>query len=96
MCPDGAPGWRSNGRNEALSPAGWAGILHGAGAHGRLLSHLVRGVAPASGRDPTGMLLVPIVGVLSAAPIAGDVVGLRELSAMVLTLGGVTLALQKA
>jgi len=44
----------------------------------------------------TGMLLVPMIGVVSAAFILGEPLGLREVTAMVLTLGGVTLALQKA
>jgi drug/metabolite transporter (DMT)-like permease len=44
----------------------------------------------------TGMLLVPVIGVISAAIILGEPLGLREVAAMVLTLGGVTLALQKA
>jgi len=44
----------------------------------------------------TGMLLVPVIGVVSAAFILGEPLGLREVAAMALTLGGVTLALQKA
>ena len=44
----------------------------------------------------TGMLLVPLIGVISAALILGEPLGLREVMAMVLTLGGVTLALQRA
>lgn len=44
----------------------------------------------------TGMLLVPVIGVVSAALILGEPLGFREVTAMVLTLGGVTLALQKA
>jgi drug/metabolite transporter (DMT)-like permease len=44
----------------------------------------------------TGMLLVPVIGVVSAALILGEPLGLRELAAMLLTLGGVTLALRKA
>ncbi|WP_407167225.1 DMT family transporter [Bradyrhizobium sp. ORS 111] len=44
----------------------------------------------------TGMLLVPVIGVVSAAVILGEPLGLREIGAMVLTLGGVTLALQRA
>jgi drug/metabolite transporter (DMT)-like permease len=44
----------------------------------------------------TGMLLVPVIGVVSAALILGEPLGFREVAAMVLTLGGVTLALQKA
>jgi drug/metabolite transporter (DMT)-like permease len=42
------------------------------------------------------MLLVPVIGVVSAALILGEPLGLREIAAMVLTLGGVTLALRKA
>jgi drug/metabolite transporter (DMT)-like permease len=44
----------------------------------------------------TGMLLVPVIGVVSAALILGEPLGWRELAAMALTLGGVTLALHKA
>lgn len=44
----------------------------------------------------TGMLLVPLIGVISAALILGEPLGLREMVAMVMVLGGVTLALQKA
>ena len=44
----------------------------------------------------TGMLLVPLIGVISAALILGEPLGIREVVAMVLVLGGVTLALQKA
>jgi drug/metabolite transporter (DMT)-like permease len=43
----------------------------------------------------TGMLIVPVVGVVSAAIILGEPLGLREVAAMALTLGGVTLALQR-
>jgi drug/metabolite transporter (DMT)-like permease len=42
------------------------------------------------------MLLVPVIGVVSAAFILGEPLGLREVAAMALTLGGVTLALRKA
>lgn len=44
----------------------------------------------------TGMLLVPIIGVVSAALIVGEPLGLREVLAMAFTLGGVTLALQRS
>lgn len=44
----------------------------------------------------TGMLLVPIVGVVSATMMVGEPLGLREILAMAFTLGGVTLALQRA
>ena len=53
----------------------------------------LRRLPPASAS--TGMLLVPVIGVVSAALILGEPLGLREVAAMVLTLGGVTLALQK-
>ena len=43
----------------------------------------------------TGMLIVPVVGVVSAAIILGEPLGYREWMAMALTLGGVTLALQR-
>lgn len=43
----------------------------------------------------TGMLLVPIIGALSAIPILGDSLGSRELIAIVLTLSGVALALRR-
>lgn len=44
----------------------------------------------------TGMLLVPLIGVISAAIILGEPLGMREVVAMALTLGGVTLALRKS
>ncbi|HEV2674417.1 MAG TPA: DMT family transporter [Aliidongia sp.] len=43
----------------------------------------------------TAMLLVPIVGVISAAIMLGEPLGLREVSAMILTLSGVVLALRQ-
>jgi drug/metabolite transporter (DMT)-like permease len=42
----------------------------------------------------TGMLIVPVVGTLSAVPLLGDTLGLRELVAIGLTLSGVGLALR--
>ena len=44
----------------------------------------------------TGMLLVPIVGTLSAAPVLGEPLGLRQLIAFGLTLTGVGLALRRS
>ncbi len=43
----------------------------------------------------TGMLLVPLIGTLSAAVILGEPFGPRQILSMVLTLGGVTLALRR-
>ena len=40
-----------------------------------------------------GMLLVPLIGIVSSALLIGEPLGLRELIAVALTLGGVTLAL---
>jgi drug/metabolite transporter (DMT)-like permease len=41
------------------------------------------------------LLLVPIIGVISAAPIVGEPIGVREIVALLLTLGGVFLAVHK-
>ncbi|WP_371234358.1 DMT family transporter [Pseudomonas sp. QE6] len=43
----------------------------------------------------TGMLLVPLLGVLSAAVMLGDAIGTREVLAMTLTLSGVALVLKR-
>jgi drug/metabolite transporter (DMT)-like permease len=69
---------------EALGPAGWAGMAY--------MSMVPMGVCylgwfMASRRLPpaltsTGMLLVPIVGVISAAPLAGEPIGTREMVAL--------------
>lgn len=42
----------------------------------------------------TAMLLVPIIGTVSAVPILGDTLGVREIVAITLTLMGVGLALR--
>ena len=42
---------------------------------------------------PTGILLVPLIGIVSSALLIGEPLGLRELTGVALTLGGVTLAL---
>ncbi|MFJ5368421.1 DMT family transporter, partial [Bosea sp. CER48] len=42
----------------------------------------------------TGMLIVPIVGTLSAVPLLGDALGPREILAIAITLSGVGLALR--
>lgn len=44
----------------------------------------------------TGMLLVPVLAMIAAAIILGEPLGMREVAAMVLTLCGVTMALQRA
>lgn len=42
----------------------------------------------------TSMLIVPVVGTLTAVPLLGETLGLREAIAIVLTIGGVALALR--
>ncbi|HWL82053.1 MAG TPA: DMT family transporter [Roseomonas sp.] len=44
----------------------------------------------------TGMLLVPLLGTLTAAAVLGEPFGPRQMIAMVLTLSGVTLALRRS
>jgi drug/metabolite transporter (DMT)-like permease len=44
----------------------------------------------------TGMLIVPIVGTMSAVPLLGDPLGMRQLVAFALTLSGVGLALRRS
>ena len=41
-----------------------------------------------------GTLLVPVIGVLSAAAVLHEPLGVREITALVVTLGGVTMALR--
>lgn len=41
-----------------------------------------------------GTLLTPVIGVVSAALVLGEPLGLREVAALVLTLGGVAIALR--
>lgn len=54
----------------------------------------LRRIPPATAS--TGMLIVPVIGVVSAALILGEPLGVREALAMAFTLGGVMLALQRA
>ena len=42
----------------------------------------------------TSMLIVPVVGTLTAVPLLGETLGLREAIAIILTIGGVALALR--
>lgn len=84
-------------RLDALGPAGWAGMAYMAVVAMGLCYlgwfEAARRLPPATAA--TGMLLVPLVGVLSAAPIVGEPLGARELLALALTLGGVGLAVRK-
>ena len=53
----------------------------------------LRRVPPAAAS--TSILLVPLTGIISASLLLAEPLGMREVLAMVLTLGGVILALQK-
>jgi drug/metabolite transporter (DMT)-like permease len=81
----------------ALSPIGWASLIYMAAVP---MGICYLGWFAAVKRLPattasTGMLLVPVIGVLSAAPILGEPVGIQEALALALTLSGVALAAQK-
>jgi drug/metabolite transporter (DMT)-like permease len=81
----------------ALTPEGWASLIYMTlGPMG--ICYLtwfatLRRMPPATAA--MGTLIVPVLGVIGAAVILGEPLGLREVIAMALTLGGVTLALQK-
>lgn len=82
---------------DALSPVGWASMAYmtvvpmGVCYLGWFAA--ARRLRPATAS--TGMLLVPLVGVISAAPLIGEPLGLREMLALALTLGGVALAVRE-
>jgi drug/metabolite transporter (DMT)-like permease len=81
----------------ALGSAGWAAWVYMA-AVPMGLCYLgwfaaVRRLPPATAA--TGMLLVPLIGVLSAVPILGEPLGAREALAVALTLCGVGLVVRK-
>lgn len=82
----------------ALSPLGWGLMVYMAVVPMGLcyLSWFaaLRRLPPAIAS--IGTLLTPVVGVLTAALILGEPFGLREMLALVLTLGGVALALRGA
>jgi drug/metabolite transporter (DMT)-like permease len=85
-------------RLEALSASGWATLAYMTVVPMALcyvcwFAALRR--LPAS-TAAIGTLLVPIIGVLSAAWALDEPFGVREAAALVLTLGGVALALRKA
>jgi drug/metabolite transporter (DMT)-like permease len=81
----------------ALTPVGWASLIYMAvvpmGACYLGWFAAVKRLLPTTAS--TGILLVPLVGVLSAVPILGEPLGVREALAFTLTLSGVALALQK-
>lgn len=81
----------------ALTPAGWASLIYMTlgpmGVCYLTWFATLQRLPPATAS--TGTLIVPVLGVIGAALILGEPLGLREVVAMALTLGGVTLALQK-
>lgn len=84
-------------RFDALGPACWASMAYMTVVPMGVcyLSWFAASRRLPAGTASTGMLLVPLVGVLSAAPIVGEPIGLREVAALTLTLGGVFLAVRK-
>lgn len=81
----------------ALSPGGWAALAYMA-ALPLCLCYLAWFAAlkrlPA-GAAAIGTLLTPVVGVLAGAAALGEPLGLREVVALLLTLGGIVLALRR-
>lgn len=83
-----APSWA------AVTPLGWLGLLYAA-----LMPNAVAYVTwfaalrllPAATAS-VGVLLAPVVGVVGSAALLGEPLGLRQLIALALTLGGIALA----
>jgi len=81
----------------ALTPTGWGALIYMTlGPMG--ICYLtwfatLRRLPPSTAA--MGTLVVPVMGVIGAAVVLGEQLGLREVIAMALTLGGVTLALRK-
>jgi drug/metabolite transporter (DMT)-like permease len=82
----------------ALTPTGWGALIYMTlGPMG--ICYLtwfatLRRLPPSTAA--MGTLVVPVMGVIGAAVVLGEPLGLREVIAMALTLGGVTLALRKS
>ena len=76
--------------------AGWAGLIYG-GVFAMCVAYLAWFGAlrrlPAS-TAAVGTLLVPVIGVFSAALLLGEPLGWRQGAALAMTLGGVTLAVR--
>lgn len=90
--------WLEQPRWEALSASGWSVMIYMTlvpmGLCYVAWFETLRRLPPATAS--TGTLLVPLIGVISASLMLGEPLGWREGGAMVLVLGGVTLALRKA
>lgn len=83
-------------RFDALGPVGWAAfvymVLIPMGTCYLTWFATLRYLPPATAA--TGMLLVPLLGVTSAACVLGEPFGWRQTAAMALTLSGVAVALR--
>jgi probable blue pigment (indigoidine) exporter len=81
----------------ALTPLGWCGLFYtallGLGL-GYVTWFAALRLLPA-GTAATGALMVPVVGVFSAAAMLGEPLGLRQLLALGLTLAGIALAARR-
>jgi drug/metabolite transporter (DMT)-like permease len=84
-------------RLDALSATGWALLAYMAVVPMGIcyLSWFAALASLPPATASIGTLLVPVVGVFAAAWTLGEPLGARELLALVLTLGGVALALRK-
>jgi drug/metabolite transporter (DMT)-like permease len=82
----------------ALSAAGWATLAYMTAVPMGLCYvcwfAALRRLPPSTAS--IGTLLVPLIGVTTAAFLLGEPFGLKEIVALILTLGGVALALRKA
>jgi drug/metabolite transporter (DMT)-like permease len=86
-----------NPRLSSLTPVGWAAMIYMAivpmGVCYLTWFAALRRLPPATASVAT--LLTPIVGVTTAAFVLGEPLGIKELIAMGLTLGGVALVIKK-
>lgn len=82
----------------AVTPLGWACVLYGA-VPGLCLAYLcwfrALSLLPAA-VAAIGTLMTPVIAVFAAALLLGEPLGARQLTALVLTLGGVLMAARTA
>jgi drug/metabolite transporter (DMT)-like permease len=80
----------------AVSPLGWAAFLYMAAVPLCLcyLAWFAALAALPAGVATIGTLATPLIGVLSAALLLGEELGARQVAALILTLGGILLAIR--